>query len=295
MKLYDLHRRSFRAFSDTKHAPLEMRQRQKLRTNPNDCHTRYFNTHVQGQRPGSFRHQNTPSDRSRTVTIIHEVQSSLSLTDIKQIPSIRKILITHNCYLRPHYWQSSDKDIKSLGWFLNINPSHQSREFTKIEIQEKIKDANANKKVTIPEFQIILNNPSLSQSNTNPQKKKTQAYAIETRSSDKNLLMKLLLTTFATEKTFIPYYFIRRDKGAFAKAIDVQNTFLSSNKVIVLHHILEDIMFFLKERILSIPNVTKLIPTHKSVTIGEYKVTVPYQQFSSVRKCSSRLVSRVCR
>jgi len=225
MKLYESHRGYFRAFSDIKNTPLEMRQRQKLRLNPIPSHPRYFNIICQGHTSTKDKHQPAPSDRSRPVKIIHDIQTSLSLTELKNISSIKRILNTHNCFIRPHHWNASEKDITTIGWFLNINPSHQSRDFTKLEIEDKIKSAHQTKKITIPPFRITMNNPSIANHQHSPQKMKTKAYAIEVKSSDKPLLSKLLSHTYSVDKTFIPYYLIKKDKEAFSFAISLQNTF----------------------------------------------------------------------
>jgi len=62
LKLYDLHRGYFRAISDIKNAPLEMKQRQKLRTKPNAAHSRYFNTHLADSPRSNTTKSNVPTE-----------------------------------------------------------------------------------------------------------------------------------------------------------------------------------------------------------------------------------------
>lgn len=281
LKLYDLHRGYFRAISNVKQAPLEMKQRQKLRTKPNIAHSRYFTTLLTNGTLSKKSKTLVPTDRSISVKMVHTIQSTLSLQDIKNIPAIKRILIEHNCYIRLHRWETHETETSVIGWILNTNPNHQSIDTTHSEITEMIRKAHKTTKITIPKFRIILNNPTIGYGNN---KKKTRAYAIETLSTDKPQLISILSKTFKSTKTFIPYYLLKQDPDAFAFAIDLQNKYLSSHKAILIRSLSDDILFFLQAHLLNLPKVKKLIPTHKQHSDGEYRLIVESQAFSSTRK-----------
>jgi len=259
-----------------------MRQRQKLRNDPSKYHSRYFAiqpTKITTKLSTSSRKPNPPNDRSQSLMIIHDIQTSLSLSEIKNHPEVRKFLSTHHIFLRKHHWDKSETNITTLGWFLNQNPSYQSPAWTQRHIADMIQKQNPNKK--IPKFKIVLNTPSIRHDTGYV---KTKAYAIESQAVHKSTLVSLLSKTFQESKEFIPYHLRVTDPDAYHYTISLQNSFLSSHKVILLHGMSDDILFYLQPHIQSLPTVKSIIQTHKYDTIGEHRVIVSNSHFSSIRK-----------
>ncbi len=66
----------------------------------------------------------TGREPNRKVThyILHRIQTNESLSTIRNIPQVQKILRDNNCYVTEHHWTETDWDTVSIGFVTNIDP-----------------------------------------------------------------------------------------------------------------------------------------------------------------------------
>jgi hypothetical protein len=84
-------------------------------------HSKIYNLHFQGTKE-SFKSQHQ-TGRETTVFIVHRIRTAWSLTDIKKIPSISKLLRDHKVFLTDHRWQETVWNTTQLGFFVGLDPA----------------------------------------------------------------------------------------------------------------------------------------------------------------------------
>ena len=66
----------------------------------------------------------TGRDQRRRVIyyIIHRIQTNESLSTIRNIPQVQKILRDNNCYMTEHHWTETEWDTVTIGFVTNLDP-----------------------------------------------------------------------------------------------------------------------------------------------------------------------------
>jgi hypothetical protein len=107
--------------------------------------------------------------------IIHRIQTTVPLSEVKKNPKIRKLLFENSGYLHKHQWQENVCDTNHLGFMVGINPQYYNVDQTTMKISKDIHKKFPCKKV--PPFRLVFSAPQIRTDNFHAS---TKAYAIET-------------------------------------------------------------------------------------------------------------------
>jgi uncharacterized membrane-anchored protein YhcB (DUF1043 family) len=221
---------------------------------------------------------NSPN-RRKAQFIIHRIQTTISLREIKAIPKIRQLLVDNSCYLHEHRWSEHIWNTTHLGFMVGINPQYYDVDQATIKINSEIHKKFPRTKV--PQFRLVFTAPQI---RTEQFHATTKAYAIETERGDSLTMMQILKTTYQESAAFTPFQLRSKSPEAYARTIHQQSRILASHHVIILQNIDPDAMFYLVDHIQALIGVLDVIPS-KTISInGNYRVLVDKDHFRNLRR-----------
>ena len=222
-------------------------------------------------------------DERRTTTffIIHRVLTNVSLSKIRALYSVQRIMNDFKFYITDHQWTENQWDTTRLGWITTINPTFYNREQAQIKFNALLHSKFLAKKVKIPPFRMTFVSPTVQ---LDGKTISTKAYAIEVLSEDSVMMMQILKTLLgASDTTFVAYSMKGNFPNAYAQAIRFQTQNLTATRVVVLQNISEAMMFYLQPHISAIPGVLDLLASPHVDETGRHTILVPKDSFKSVR------------
>jgi hypothetical protein len=231
----------------------------------------------------------TSRDQRRKIIhyILHRIQTNESLTTIRNIPQVQKILRDNNCYITEHHWTETDWDTVSIGFVTNIDPGFYNNQQAQAKFHAILKTkydatcASNRNKVKIPKFKMIFSSPS---TNSNQQRRiSTKAYAIEVKQEDQLLMTQVLKTLLRDTPIFVPYSMRYKFPDGYSKAIQYQTHQLRSNRTIVLQHISESAMYYLEDHIKAIEGIKDLLAAKDVSISGRHNILVDKSGFQTIR------------
>ena len=235
----------------------------------------YFDRHTNRK---STNKDNTDY-RKDTSYIVHRIQTSVTLGEMKATNTVIKLMKEQNFYVNEHKWSETDWETTQLGFVYGIDPQfHDLDQATNI-VAKALQSSVPRKK--IPKFRLVYSSPKIR--NGKGKTVKTKAYSIETLRSDRDELTKLLKIAYKEDGTFVPFQMRTRHPDAFERFIRAQTQMISANYVVILNHIGPDAMHYLSERILAISGVISLLPCRSVHEDGRYKVLVHQKNFHCIR------------
>jgi hypothetical protein len=240
-------------------------------------HSKIYNLHIQGTKE-SFKSKQL-TGRETTVFIVHRIRTAWSLTDIKQIPSISKLLREHKVFLTDHRWQETVWNTTQLGFFVGLDPVFFDSDQAMAKVTHEITESLEGRK-KIPSFRMAFVTPSAMSGDRSV---RTKAYAIETVKSSSEELLRLIKKTYKTSGSFIPFQMRSKHPEAFVRAISMQTQTLSTNRTIVLNNIGTEAMMYLSHWIEQIEGVEEIVP-YKTVEVdGRYRILTKLKEFQRIR------------
>ncbi|KAI2491612.1 hypothetical protein MHU86_22956 [Fragilaria crotonensis] len=251
-----------------------------LRTNPEE-HTLQFQLHFD-------RHTTQHRSRDRkensdhlhvTSYIVHRIQTSVSLGELKEAANVIKLMKDHDFYVNEHRWSETDWETTQLGFLYGIDPQFHDIDQATIKVTKTIQQSFPRTKV--PKFKLVYCSPKMRKGNGRIVR--TKAYAIETMRADREELTKHLKTAYKEDGTFVQYKMRTRHPEAFERFIKAQTQMIATNYVIILNHIGPDAMHYLSDRISAIPGILSLLPCASVNEDGRYKVLVHQKNYHKVR------------
>jgi hypothetical protein len=229
-------------------------------------------------------HQKTFGQNDRRTTtffIVHRVLTNVSLSKIRSIHAVQRILKEYKCFITDHQWMENQWDTTRLGWITTINPSFYNREQAQSKFNEILHSKLLAKKVKIPTFRMSFVSPTVKMGDTTIS---TKAYAVEVLSEDSVLMMQVLKTLLRDDMTsFAPYSMKAKFPKAYAQAIRFQTQNLTATRVIVLQNISEGMMFYLQPHICAIAGTRDLLASPRVDENGRHTLLVNKDSFKSIR------------
>jgi hypothetical protein len=251
-----------------------------------DQHLKTFNLHShQSAKTNPFVEEKTLIGREKTVFIAHRIRTSWSLTEIKSIAAVNKLLKEHNVFMTEHRWPETIWNTTQLGFIIGLDPQFFDPEQAVAKvIQDLQKNTNGHPK--IPKFRMAYTTPSIE---TNEHRQlRTKAYAIETEKSSSMEMLRYVKQAYKDTGLFVPFQMRSKLPEIFAKAIRMQTAILASHRTIVLNNIGTDAMMYLSHWIEQIDGVKEIAP-YKSVDHdGRYRILVKKEEFHNIRSHISR-------
>ena len=218
--------------------------------------------------------------RNTTYYILHRVQTKESLSKIKALPCVKKLLKDYNCFISDHQWSETEWDTTRVGFVTNIDPSFYNRTQAHQKFTEIFQSRELVRKAKIPQFRMVFSSPQVRHATHTVS---TKAYAVEVLQENSPQMLQVMQTLFRDTPIFVPYTLRRKYPDGYEKAIRYQTHLLQGTMVVILQHISSDIMFYLQENIMTVPGVRALLESPKGSETGQYSVLVEKAQFSQIR------------
>ena len=252
-------------------------------------HQRQFNMHQKT----TGRNEN----RKTTYYLLHRVLTHTSISHIKSIPAVQRILRDHQCFMTEHQWTEEEWDTSQIGFVTGIDPNFYTASQAQVkfntELRKRAEVTTANpKRIKIPQFRMVFS--SVRADTQTGQKVATKAYSVEVCHADTLLMMQTLKSYLKDEPVFVPYILRRKFPEGFANAIRYQTQQLTSSMTVVLENISDDMMFYLKPHLQNIKGVKDIIPTKDVVATGKHKVLVDKDEFTRIRAAITKSLPVWC-
>ena len=210
--------------------------------------------------------------------IIHRVRTSYSFNGLKNNYRVVDFLKKHQVYLYDHLWTEDIWNTVQIGFILGLDPAFYSPK----QAYEKMVQAITAKAPTvrIPKFAMVYCAPQVKMNNNNI---RTKAYAIETDKSTSSAMTNLMKEVCRESHEFIPFQMRSKHPDAFGRIVCQQTHMLSQLRTIIISNVGSQVMFYLRERIGSIPGVRDIV-SHPTVEVdGKYRIQVHKDDFKAVR------------
>ena len=222
-------------------------------------------------------------DRRRTTYyILHRVLTNETISNIKAIPAVRRIMKDYQFYITDHQWTETQWSTTRIGFVTNHDPSFYNRTQAQIKFNDYLHSKQFSKKKTkIPLFRMVFTSPQVKHPTHTVS---TKAYAIEVLQEDAVQMTTVLKDLLIIDTTvFVPYTMRHKYPDGYEKAIRYQTHLLTNSMVIILQNISSDMMFYLQDHILHVPGVLEILASPKGEDTRRYSVRVEKSLFSQIR------------
>ena len=253
-------------------------------------HGQQYKVHQQQPRSAGYNREHSTSQsttRSPAAFIIHRIRTTSTITSIRNLPSVQKLLRDNGVYFTEHRWSEDIFDISQQGFMLGIDPQFYSPTQAHVRISAALKNAlqGANASAKIPKFAVAFCTPQV---NFNSTSVKTKAYAIETEKSKAIEMQRLLKEACKKTNDFVPFHLRSKHPEAFSRFIQQHTKILSNNHTIVLNYIGNQAILYLEDRIRAIPGVIDIVSCQSVESDGKFRVQVKKEDFYRVRSAIAK-------
>jgi hypothetical protein len=216
--------------------------------------------------------------RSTTYFIVHRILTNESISKIKAIPSVKRLLKEYQCFLTDYQWTESQWETTRIGFITNYDPSFYNRTQAAAKFNAFLHSLPG--KTKIPKFRLVFTSPQVRHPTHTVS---TKAYAIEVLQEDSSSMLQVLKSLLNDTPAFVPYSYRKKYPAGFEKAIRYQTTLLTSTMVVILQNISSDMMFYLQPHIMQIPGVRDMVESPKGRDVGRYSLLVDKDSFKQIR------------
>ena len=257
-------------------------------------HSQQYKVHLQPKKNDGYNRDHSTSQsqsRSPAAFIMHRLRSTSTITSIRNLPRVQKLLRENGVYLTEHRWPEDVWDISQQGFMLGIDPQFYSPTQAHERISLALKKALSatSPSMRIPKFMVAFCTPQV---NFNSTMIKTKAYAIETEKSKAVEMQRVLKEACKKTNDFVPFHLRAKHPEAFSRFIQQHTKILSKNHTIVLNFIGNQSILYLEEKIRAAPGVIDLVPGHSVETDGKFRVQVRKEDFYKVRSALAKSVPK---
>ncbi len=244
-------------------------------------HQQYYNIHQQTPINSNFQDKvrfSSPA-KGKAQYIIHRIQTSVPLSEIKAVPKVRQLLVENACYSHEHRWSEQIWNTTHLGFMVGINPQYYDLDQATMKINDDIHKKFPRTKV--PPFRLVFSTPQI---RTDQFHAVTKAYAIETEKSNSLSMMQILKTTYQDTAAFVSFQLRSKHPEAYTRIIHQQSRIIASQYVVIMQNIGPDAMFYLEDHIKAVNGVIDVMPSKTVEVNGNYRVLVHKDHFSNIRR-----------
>ena len=220
--------------------------------------------------------------RTATYTVIHRIQTSVSLQTIRHQEQISHLLRQYKCSMQHHPWTEDVTDVVSLGFLVHVDPVNHTKEYVSQTVLTKLKKENPTQLDKIPLFQVAMSSPShWKEDNT---RVSTKSYDIQVERQYAKTMIKLIKEAYKVSKDFIFYRMRYQVPETFLAAIKAQNVFLRKSRVVPIEGINADMMSELRPKLLQLIGVKEVLPHWKTTSEGRWNLLTEDKDFSTLVK-----------
>ena len=246
-------------------------------------HSNAFDLHaVNGTKPSRYQMTKNHTGREQTVIIVHRIRTSWTLSDIKMLPEVNKLLRDHDVYLSEHRWKETIWNTTQLGFIVGLDPQFYDPEQAAERLAQDIKKHIIGKP-KIPHFRMAFCTPVAKINDKGNTSVRTKAYAIETEKVNSMEMLSLLKKVYRETGEFVPFQMRSKYPEAFIRAIKAQTQTIATNRTIVLNNIGTDAILYLSHWIENVEGVKDIVPYRTVETDGKFRILVKTQDFHRVR------------
>ncbi|KAI2498957.1 hypothetical protein MHU86_15520 [Fragilaria crotonensis] len=245
-------------------------------------HQQHFNIHQPTPSDSIHQHDNVrfnSTAKGKAQFILHRIQTSIPLREIKAIPKIRQLLVENSCYVHEHRWSEQIWNTTHLGFMVGLDPQYYDVDQATMKINNDIHQKFPRTK--IPAFRLVFSTPQIRNDQFYAV---TKAYAIETEKANSLNMMQILKTTYQDTATYVPFQLRSKHPEAYARTIRQQSRILASHYVVIMQNIGPDAMFYLEDHIKAIDGVIDVMPSKTVEVTGNYRVLVHKVKFQNIRR-----------
>jgi hypothetical protein len=248
-------------------------------------HSQQYKVHFQQPKHGGYNREHSSernTSRSPAAFVMHRIRSTSTITSIRNLPRVQKLLRDNGVYLTEHRWPEDICEISQQGFILGIDPQFYSPTQAHERISLALKKALSvtAPSMRIPKFAVAFCTPQV---NFNSTTIKTKAYAIETEKAKAVEMQRVLKGACKKTNAFVPFHLRAKHPEAFSRFIQQHTKILSQNHRIVLNHIGNQSILYLEEKIRAVRGVIDLVPCKSVETDGKFRVQVRKDDFYKVR------------
>ena len=226
--------------------------------------------------------------------MIHRIISPVSISESRRHSTVADLLKQVNTRLTTHKWSEDDTRISNLGFHVNVDPSNFLSEEFEESVRQTIRSKTNKPLNNIPRFQCVYTSPFVFREDGT--RISTKSYDIQCRQQDAKEMLELLKTTYKDDPSFI-FHRLRHDSlKLYINAIRKQNAYLSQSRVVPVHGITEDVMFYLENEILQINGVIAVLKHKDTLKSGRWNVSTNENNFKSVSsELNKGIYSETCK
>jgi hypothetical protein len=248
-------------------------------------HAQQYKIHSQQPKADGYNRDHSshhPTSRSPVAFIMHRIRTTATITAIRNLPRVQKLLRDNGVFMTEHRWSEDVWDISQQGFMLGIDPQFytplQAHQRISLALETALKKSSAP--IRIPKFVVAFCTPQVNIGSTSV---KTKAYAIETEKSKAIEMQRVLKEACKQTNDFVPFHLRSKHPEAFSRYVQQQSKILSQNHTIVLNYLGNQTILYLEDRIKAISGVLDLVPSQKVESDGKFRVLVKKENFYKVR------------
>ena len=241
-------------------------------------YVRHYNT--------QFLKGNEEKDQLPMYIVYHRLHSRIPISEIRNHHDVSARLKNVNARMLVHHWQENETRISNLGFFVEIDPSNVTEEEAVDRVQKEMVKQNPGLTVKkIPKFKMVFTSPFIYDDFDD--KCNSKAYGLQCRQDDAKTLIKILKETYKKNPVFLFHRLRHQDEASkeiYRSALIHQNAYLKEHQVIPVVGLTDDIMFYLREKIMAIVGVTDVSKHRDTAKTGRFNVHTTRNYMNSVTK-----------
>ena len=117
--------------------------------------------------------------RTSTFFIVHRIFTNVSLSKIRALYAVQRIMKEFKFYITDHQWTENQWDTTRIGWITTINPTYYNREQAQVKFNEVLHSKLLSKKVKIPQFRMLFVSPTVDKEGKTIPTKHTQLKSLQ--------------------------------------------------------------------------------------------------------------------
>ena len=190
----------------------------------------------------------------------------------------------HNHYTKKYVGEEKEYVVKFV--FRPKKPSNVTSEEAVDRVQKEMIKQNTGLSVKkIPKFKMVFTSPFIYDDFN--EKCNSKAYGLQCCQDDAKTLIKILKETYKKNPVFLFHRLRHQDEASkeiYRSALIHQNAYLKEHQVVPVVGLTDDIMFYLREKIMAIVGVTDVSKHRDTAKTGRFNVHTTRNHMNSVTK-----------
>jgi hypothetical protein len=224
---------------------------------------------------------NEKKRRGTMYQVFHRILTDVPISEIRRNDEFKRLLGSLDARMNVHVWAEDETDIVNLGFHIGVDPGNYRKEHFQRHVAEQISIATKTNIKNIPRFQCGFTSPFIyDEYNAHSV---TKTYDIQCQQIHAKTLIRLLERTYTNNPSFMFHKVRHTHPHLYRDAIRSQNNYLSSIRIVPLHGVPSNVMFYLEQNIMPIPGVKSILHHRLTESHGRWSIVVETNRFDSVK------------